>query len=71
MNLFGKKVPDKKDDQPADQTTPGVRMLKEVWDIKTEKKHDRVEGPVSSDIYARKPRNQGIPPRHHGHRVEE
>ena len=71
MNIFGKKIPDKKDDQPADQTTPGVRMLKEVWDIKTEKKQDRVDGPVSSDIYARKPRVQGIPPRYHGQRVQE
>jgi hypothetical protein len=71
MNIFGRKIPDKKDDQPANQTTPGVRMLKEVWDIKTEKKMDRVEGPVSSDIYTRKPREQGIPPRYHGQRVQE
>lgn len=71
MNFFGKKLPDKKDDQPANQTAPGVRILKEVWDIKSEKKQERVEGPVNSDIYARKPREQGIPPRHHGQRVRE
>lgn len=72
MSLFGRKVSvAKKSDQPANQTTPGVRMLKDVWDIKVEKTHERVEGPVSHDIYARKPREGGIPPRHRGRRVDE
>lgn len=69
MNLFGKKIPNKAD-QPANQTTPGVRMLKEVWNIKPEKKADTVDGDVSSDIYSLNPRSKGIPPRRRGRRAD-
>ena len=69
MNLFGKKIPNKSD-QPANQTTPGVRMLKEVWNIKTEKKTEAVNGDVSSDIYSMNPRSKGIPPRYRGRRSD-
>ena len=71
MNFFGKKVPVPKPDRTADDAPPMLRALKEVWDINTEKKHERVDAPVSSDIYVARPRKNGIPPRHLGRRVEE
>ena len=71
MNIFGKKTPARKPDRDGDETPPMVRALKEVWDINTEKKHERVDTPVSSDIYMARPRKNGIPPRHLGRRVEE
>lgn len=71
MNFFGKKMPASKPDDSEDQTPPMVRALKEVWDIHTEKKHEKVDVPVSSDIYVAKPRKNGIPPRHLGRRVEQ
>ena len=71
MNFFGKKVPAPKPDRTADDAPPMLRALKEVWDINTEKKHERVDAPVSSDIYVARPRKNGIPPRHLGRRVEE
>lgn len=71
MNFFGKKVPAQKPDRSEDDAPPMLRALKEVWDINTEKKQERVDTPVSSDIYMARPRKNGIPPRHLGRRVEE
>ena len=73
MSLFGnKKNGEKKNDGDDRQDTPEVRMLKDVWDIKPEKKdREVVQGPVSSDIYARGQPPRGIPPRHRGRRIED
>lgn len=73
MSLFGnKKNGDGRNDGAASQETPEVRKLKEVWDIKAEKKErEVVQGPVSSDIYALGQPARGIPPRHRGRRVED
>ena len=67
MHLFGRKLP-KKSDEPANQTSTGVRMLKEVWDIKTAKKEESLPKDISSDIYSIKPKSSGIPPRYRGRR---
>lgn len=71
MKFFRKpapSVPGEQRDQPAAETTPGVRMLKEVWHIDGDKKPREVvqKGSVSSDIYALSPRTGAIPPRHRG-----
>lgn len=68
MKFFRKPAPRSEHDEPANETTPGVRMLKEVWHIEGDKKPREVveKGSVSSDIYAMTPRNGTVPPRHHG-----
>ena len=71
MSLFKKTVPDQPDEKPDQKPDSMLRALKDVWDIKTEQSVERVERPVSSDIYAGASRKNGIPPRHQGRRVAE
>ena len=70
MNFFGKKLP-RHSDQPANQTTAGVRMMKEVWDIQTKKSVEAAPTDVSWDIYSIKPKSNGIPPRRRNRRPAE
>lgn len=78
MNFFKRpqpaKAPDPEPDADpaprADETAPGVRMLKDVWNIQSGKKpRDSIEhGSVSSDIYKVPSTGNNIPHRpHHGH----
>ena len=50
-------------DDEASRTTPGVRMLKEVWHIDARKKKEMPPPDVPTDIY-RVPRERTMRPRH-------
>ena len=68
-SFFGKKL-GRAEDQPAGQTAPGVRMLKEVWNIRPGKPVEVTSMSVSSDIYSMNPKTAGVPPRHRGRRKD-
>lgn len=51
------------EDAEAARTTPGVRMLKEVWHIDSRKKKEMPPPDVPTDIY-RVPRERTMRPRH-------
>ena len=71
MRFFKKPERRESPEPQADETTPGVRMLKDVWHIDTEKKpREAPPAQVSSDIYHLPPRNGQVPHRHHGHASE-
>lgn len=50
----------------ADETAPGVRAMKELWQIQAKKPVEPVQGEVVTDIYVT-PRPNGIPRRRHPH----
>ncbi len=61
----------KVDDLPAGKTTPGLKAIKDLWDIGAKKPPERIEGEVETNIYAIN-RSNGIPRRthpHHHHRT--
>ncbi|HEY8241448.1 MAG TPA: hypothetical protein VIH35_08375 [Kiritimatiellia bacterium] len=53
-------------DSKSKQTAPGVRMLKQIWNIPTKRVSKETVGEVVSDIYRVPPRKNGIPPRSRG-----
>lgn len=71
MNIFGKKVPRDTKADGADQTAPGVRALKELWNIRTDKAVVTVSADVPTDIYSVAPRSSSIPRRHRPQRPNE
>lgn len=69
MSIFGRfqrKKRKPRDEEPpalrADETAPGVRAMKELWQIQAKKPVERVQGEIVTDIYVT-PRPNGIPPR--------
>lgn len=59
MSLFGhfKRKRKKKDRSPedpprADETAPGLKAIKTLWDIEPKKPQERIRGEVETDIYA-------------------
>lgn len=71
MRLFKRDDRRAEPEPQADETSPGVRMLKDVWHIDTSKKPRETPPPqVSSDIYHLPSRNGQIPHRRHGQPVE-
>jgi hypothetical protein len=74
MKLFGRRLPKSeprktpKGESEAHKTAPGLRAIKELWQVDaTKKKVEPIEGQVVTDIYAT-PRNNGIPRRPHPRR---
>ncbi len=73
MSIFGRfqrkkrKPREEEDEAPApraDETAPGVRAMKDLWQIQAKKPVERVQGEVVTDIYAT-PRPNGVPRRRH------
>ncbi|HMP77066.1 MAG TPA: hypothetical protein PKE12_12295 [Kiritimatiellia bacterium] len=68
MNLFGRNQRRKRGESggetgaKAGETAPGLRVMKELWDISPKKRVERVEGEVVTDIYATQ-RPNGVPRR--------
>ena len=55
----------------SNQTAPGLRMLKQVWNIKTTKpQREKPPTDVVTDIYHVPSRKTGFPRRVHGNAVE-
>lgn len=53
------------------QTAPGVKMLKQIWNIKTNKpQREKPPADVVTDIYRVPSRRNGFPRRIHGNAVE-
>lgn len=75
MSLFGnfkrkRKAPRGLDDAPrADETAPGLKAIKALWDIESKKPPERIHGEVATDIYATN-RSNGVPRRRHPHHVQ-
>ena len=48
----------------ADETAPGVRLIRDLWNIAPEKtRSDKVVTAVTSDIYCMPDHKNGVPPR--------
>jgi hypothetical protein len=70
MKLFGRNHRKHREDGAsgegsetgANKTAPGLKAIKDLWDIAPKKRVERVEGEVVTDIYAT-PRPNGVPPR--------
>ncbi len=55
----------------SNQTAPGVKMLKQIWNIKTAKPaREKPPTDVVTDIYRVPSRKNGFPRRVHGNAVE-
>ncbi len=58
------------EDWESTQTAPGVRMLKDLWNIPSSRPKDSVQsGATSSDIYSVPDRRNSIPRRRQGRAV--
>ena len=51
------------EDLRAKDTAPGVRQLKQIWDIDTKKKREPAPAAVAHDIYRMPARRGASPPR--------
>lgn len=58
-------------DPKSSQTVPGVKMLKQIWNIKSGKPpREKPPAEVVTDIYRVPTRKNGFPRRIHGNAVE-
>lgn len=51
-----------KEDSPASKTAPGLRAIKDLWQIENKKPVEHIDGEVVTDIYSTH-RPNGIPRR--------
>ena len=66
-DYFMKREPIPAEDPKSDDTAPGVRLLKKVWNIEPVKpRRDPAPSNVGHDIYNVPTRKSEIPPRQYG-----
>lgn len=58
----GRRKAQREEPSEAGQTAPGVRALRDLWQIEKKTPSPRVEGPVATDIYCTA-RPNGVPHR--------
>lgn len=66
-----KSDPREPGEEKSNQTAPGLKVLKQVWNIKTTKPaREKPPADVVTDIYKVPARKNGFPRRVHGNAVE-